>query len=54
MMDQAKSKIIINLRKIGQHYLSETLTWLEEQAPQNFFPNLEKLDLMMASFEINR
>lgn len=35
-------------------YLSETLTWLEEQAPQNFYPNLEKLDLMMASFEINR
>ena len=35
-------------------YLSETLTWLEEQAPQNFYPNLEKLDLMMASFEIYR
>jgi hypothetical protein len=37
-----------------EEYLSETLTWLEEQAPQNFFPNLEKLDLMLASFEINR
>lgn len=34
-------------------YLSETVTWLEEQAPQNFYPNLEKLDLMMGSFEIN-
>jgi hypothetical protein len=35
-------------------YLSETLTWLEEQAPQNFYPNLEYLDQMMGSFEINR
>lgn len=35
-------------------YLSETLTWLEEQAPQNFYPNLENLDQMMGSFEINR
>jgi len=35
-------------------YLSETITWLEEQAPQNFYPNLENLDLMMASFDINR
>ena len=37
-----------------EDYISETLTWLEEQPPQNYFPNLEKLDLMMASFDINR
>ncbi len=37
-----------------EDYITETLNWLEEQAPQNFYPNLEKLDLMMASFEINR
>lgn len=36
-----------------ENYLSETLIWLEEQAPQNFYPNLEKLDLMMASFDID-
>lgn len=35
-------------------YLSETLTWLGEQPPQNFYPNLEELDAMMASFKVNR
>jgi hypothetical protein len=35
-------------------YLAETLTWLEEQTPQSFLPNLEDLDAMMSSFVINR
>jgi hypothetical protein len=37
-----------------ENYLSEILTWLEEQAPQNFFPDLDELDAMMASFNIDR
>ncbi len=36
------------------NYLAETLTWLEEQTPQSFLPNLEDLDAMMSSFVINR
>ncbi len=36
------------------NYLAETLTFLEEQPPQSFLPNLEDLDAMMSSFVINR
>ena len=36
------------------NYLAETLTFLEEQTPQSFLPNLEVLDAMMSSFVINR
>lgn len=34
-------------------YIADTLTWLEAQDPNMFFPDLENLDVMMASFEIN-
>ncbi|MDW7755251.1 MAG: hypothetical protein SCH68_08810, partial [Brevefilum sp.] len=36
------------------NYLAESLTWLEEQTPQSFLPNLEDLDAMMSSFVITR
>lgn len=36
------------------NYLADTLTFLEEQPPQSFLPNLEDLDAMMSSFVINR
>lgn len=36
------------------NYLAETLTFLEEQPPQSFLPNLEDLDALMSSFVINR
>jgi len=35
-------------------YIADTLAWLESQAPNSFFPSMEQLDAMMASFEINR
>ena len=35
-------------------YIADTLAWLESQAPNSFLPNMEHLDAMMASFEINR
>lgn len=36
------------------NYISQTITWLNEQSPQNFLPSLESLDAMMSSFMINR
>jgi len=36
------------------NYLADTLTFLEEQPPQSYLPNLEDLDAMMSSFVINR
>lgn len=36
------------------NYIADTLTWLEAQAPTSFYPSLDSLDAMMASFEINR
>ena len=36
------------------NYLADTIAWLEAQDPNMFFPSLENLDAMMASFEINR
>ncbi|MCB2209558.1 hypothetical protein KQH62_01575 [bacterium] len=35
-------------------YIAETLTWLNSQSESSFFPGLDLLDQMMASFEINR
>ncbi len=35
-------------------YISDTIAWLEAQDPNTFFPSLNVLDEMMASFEINR
>jgi len=35
-------------------YIADTVTWLNVQDPANFFPDITKLDEMMASFEINR
>lgn len=35
-------------------YIADTLAWLEAQDPNSFFPSLNDLDAMMASFEINR
>lgn len=35
-------------------YIADTLAWLEAQDPNTFFPSLNDLDAMMASFEINR
>jgi len=35
-------------------YLTDTIAWLEAQDPNTFFPSLNVLDEMMASFEINR
>jgi len=35
-------------------YIADTIAWLEAQDPANFFPNLDQLDAMMTSFEINR
>lgn len=35
-------------------YIADTLAWLEAQDPNSFFPSLNELDAMMASFEINR
>jgi hypothetical protein len=35
-------------------YLTESMSWLEVETPQNFYPNLESLDEMMSSFNINR
>ena len=37
-----------------ENYLADTIAWLEAQDPNMFFPSLENLDAMMASFEINR
>jgi hypothetical protein len=35
-------------------YITDTIAWLEAQDPNTFFPSLNVLDDMMASFEINR
>ena len=35
-------------------YIADTITWLNAQDPANFFPDINKLDAMMASFDINR
>jgi len=35
-------------------YIADTIAWLEAQDQANFYPNLDQLDAMMASFEINR
>jgi hypothetical protein len=35
-------------------YISDTITWLEAQDSNTFFPSLNVLDDMMASFDINR
>ena len=35
-------------------YIADTVAWLNAQDPANFFPDINKLDEMMASFEINR
>jgi len=37
-----------------ENYIADTIAWLEAQDPNMFFPSLENLDAMMASFEINR
>lgn len=37
-----------------ENYLADTISWLESQDPNMFFPSMENLDAMMASFEINR
>jgi hypothetical protein len=36
-----------------ENYIADTLTWLEAQDPNSFFPSLNTLDAMLASFEIN-
>lgn len=35
-------------------YIGETITWLNSQSDGSFFPGLDQLDRMMASFEISR
>lgn len=37
-----------------ESYISDTILWLEGQAPDRFMPNLDHLDEMMASFLIDR
>jgi hypothetical protein len=35
-------------------YIAETITWMNSQSDGSYFPGLDLLDQMMASFEINR
>ncbi len=52
--DEGQIDDFVAFEENWDNYIADTLAWLETQESLSFFPSLDNLDAMMASFEINR